>query len=85
MLLLPVRSARGSHGHNQRLVGRSVPVLINGALGDRLRAWHSTSHLASRLGTATFAVALTPDGRADDVVRLEDGRHVFALPHEEQM
>lgn len=70
---------------SQRVVGRSAPILINGALDDRLQAWQSTSHLASRLGTAAFAVALTPDGRADDVVKLENGQHVFALPHEEQM
>lgn len=68
-----------------RLVGRSAPVLIEGCIDDRpnLAKWKSTAWLIKRLADARVNVALTPNGRADDVLRLEEeDRQVFALPLE---
>ncbi|EPQ26215.1 uncharacterized protein PFL1_06150 [Pseudozyma flocculosa PF-1] len=55
------------------LVERHVPVVIPGLLRDRPRLWREwqrTSYLVDRMGGRDVVVALTPDGRADDLVPL---------------
>ncbi|ETS63741.1 hypothetical protein PaG_02056 [Moesziomyces aphidis] len=73
------------------IVERHVPVLIQGCLDDRpqLAKWKDTAYLQSCMGPErSVVVALTPDGRADDLVEHhESGREeaVFALPLEQSM
>ncbi|KAE8210237.1 hypothetical protein CF327_g5880 [Tilletia walkeri] len=77
--------------HFTPILNTHTPIIINNTLNDRSRLWkewQSTSYLISRMGGARyFPVALTPNGRADDLVSSleEDDKIVFALPHEEQM
>ncbi|CAD6885056.1 unnamed protein product [Tilletia caries] len=75
-----------------RILSAHTPLIINNALQDRNRLWNewsSNEYLTRRMGTEqTFAVALTPNGRADDLVSKDEGEGenvVFALPHEQQM
>ena len=71
------------------LVARHVPMLIDGCLGGReaLSRWKDTRYLLERMGERDVTVAVTPDGRADDLATLPDGsgERVLALPHEARM
>lgn len=70
-------------------VVRHTPVVMQACLDDLPRAplqrWRDKAYLANLMGERRVKVALTPDGRADDVHRLEGGKLVFALPHEAEM
>ncbi|KAK0548217.1 hypothetical protein OC846_004360 [Tilletia horrida] len=73
-----------------RILSTHVPCLINDGLKDRAKLWNewkSTQYLQTRMGEErTFKVAITPNGRADDLVTIDnEGTTVFALPHEEDM
>lgn len=73
----------------ERIIEEHVPVLIDGCMVDRpgLRNWKETSYLESCMGPdRSVMVAITPDGRADDLIKHpEQDASVFALPLEESM
>ncbi|SPC65595.1 uncharacterized protein UHOD_00771 [Ustilago sp. UG-2017b] len=73
----------------RKIVERHVPVLINGSMDDRAELaarWKDTDYLAERMGDRSVVVAITPDGRADDlVVHPKDEKPVFSLPLERRM
>nr|CDI51421.1 clavaminate synthase-like protein [Melanopsichium pennsylvanicum 4] len=73
----------------QQIIERHLPVLIDECLADRpgLANWKDTSYLKSRMGPdRDVVVAITPDGRADDLItHPELHEPVFALPLEENM
>ncbi|KAJ9476658.1 JmjC domain-containing protein [Pseudozyma hubeiensis] len=71
------------------IIGQHVPVLIDDCLRQRPRLgrWKDTSYLESCMGPGrSVVVAITPDGRADDIIEHpEHGNVVFALPLEVQI
>lgn len=73
----------------REIIERHVPVLIKGCMddwSDLAARWKDTGYLARRMGEREAVVAITPDGRADDLVsHPEDGQTVFALPLEQSM
>lgn len=73
----------------REIIEQHVPVLIDGCMKDRplVAKWKDTSHLESCMGPdRAVVVAITPDGRADDLnIHPEHGSAVFALPLEETM
>ncbi|KAN0063614.1 hypothetical protein ACQY0O_004064 [Thecaphora frezii] len=82
-----------SSGGFQNLIDRHVPVIIHGCLSDRpclWNEWQRTEYLVERMGESPVVVALTPDGRADDLVAHPDpsvrashpAARVFALPYD---
>lgn len=70
----------------QRLACPS-PLLFTGQLQDRkaLRRWKEPGYLVERMGSKKVKVAVTPDGRADDIKQSKQGKTVFALPAEVEM
>ncbi|KAL9935791.1 hypothetical protein V8E36_005368 [Tilletia maclaganii] len=78
-----------------RRVATHCPLIIDNALRDRSKLWSEwqhTSYLVQRMDQGsekgpprTFHVALTPNGRADDLVENDEGKTVFALPLEMEM
>ncbi|PWZ02512.1 Clavaminate synthase-like protein [Testicularia cyperi] len=73
-----------------QIIERHVPVLIHGCMQGRtaLAQWRDSRYLIDRMGGKDnrVTVALTPNGRADDLVtHPETGKTVFALPCEDQM
>ncbi|PWN49857.1 Clavaminate synthase-like protein [Violaceomyces palustris] len=75
------------------LIDEHVPVLILGCLQDRnlvMQRWKSSEYLLERMDGRKVKVALTPDGRADDLIELRGSGErggselgkVFALPLE---
>jgi jumonji domain-containing protein 7 len=89
----PSGLAAFAHEH----VGGSKPLLIDGALddwpayggggeaGDAGRQW-TPANLLRREGDALVTLTVTPDGRADAVRALDDGKgEHFVLPHEERV
>lgn len=72
----------------QRINGNAAPFLISDCLCDRpaTRLWKDTSHLRSKMKGRSVRVALTPDGRADDLkLDPQTGEIVFGLPAEVEM
>lgn len=69
-----------------RHVWRHVPVLVENCIQDRpcWYKWHSSEYMIKAMGQRHVQVALTPNGRADDI-HLHEGRDVFVLPQETQM
>ncbi|SJX60548.1 uncharacterized protein SRS1_10194 [Sporisorium reilianum f. sp. reilianum] len=78
-----------SAGEFQKIIEDHVPVLIDGCMNDRpgLTRWKDTSYLEARMGPdRSVVVAITPDGRADDLISYpEHDGLVFALPLEQSM
>ncbi|TKY90730.1 hypothetical protein EX895_000728 [Sporisorium graminicola] len=73
----------------QNIIEVHIPVLIEGCMNDRpgIANWKDTSYLEACMGPdRSVAVAITPDGRADDLIlHPENGGSVFALPMEQSM
>lgn len=71
------------------IIERHTPILIHGCVDDRphLAKWKDTRYLESCMGpNRKVVVAITPDGRADDLTSHPDhGDLVFSLPFEESM
>lgn len=73
----------------REIIDRHVPVLIQGCTADRpnLQKWKDTDYLESCMGRdREVIVAITPDGKADDLISHPgSGQSVFALPLEQSM
>lgn len=72
----------------RELVELHRPVLIEQCMQGKQAAtrWKDSQYLIKRMGPdRKVAIALTPDGAADDIVILDDLTKAFALPREEQM
>ncbi|KDQ28945.1 hypothetical protein PLEOSDRAFT_1102984 [Pleurotus ostreatus PC15] len=67
-----------------RLVHISRPVVIEGFKLPALHQW-SDDYLIRKMGSRTFSVAVTPNGRADAVTRGPDGRLYFVEPYPRDM
>lgn len=69
-----------------RHVSRHIPILIENCIQARpcWTKWRNTKYLIDAMGDRKVQIALTPNGRADDVHNL-NGKDVFALPAEAQM
>ncbi|EST06436.1 JmjC [Kalmanozyma brasiliensis GHG001] len=86
----PSRLAEPPTANNfKQIIEEHVPVLIEACMMGRpgLAKWKDTSYLESCMGpNRSVVVAITPDGRADDLIEHpEHGAPVFALPLEENM
>lgn len=70
-----------------RRLASPSPCIIHNALQDRpkVQQWKQPGYLTSTMGDRPVKVAVTPDGRADDLKTLSDGKTVFALPAESHM
>ena len=68
----PVRLATPPSVHEfRKIIEQHVPVVIGGCMTDRprLSKWKDTNYLESRMGSdRKVMVAITPDGRADDLI-----------------
>lgn len=73
----------------RQVIDQHAPVLIAGCMSDRpaLAKWKDTGYLESSMGSdRKVVVAVTPDGRADDLItHPEQVEKIFALPSEESM
>lgn len=69
-----------------RHVSRHIPLLIKNCIQSRpcWTKWRDTNYLIDAMGSKKVQVALTPNGRADDIHN-QNGKDVFALPAEAQM
>ncbi|MCO5598532.1 hypothetical protein L7F22_052629 [Adiantum nelumboides] len=67
-------------------LSRHIPLLIEGCMQDRscFQRWKDSNYLINTMGSRKVQIALTPNGRADDIHN-HNGKDVFALPAEEQM
>lgn len=69
-----------------RHVSRHIPILIESCIQSRpcWTKWRDTNYLKDEMGDRKVQIAITPNGRADDIHN-HNGKDVFVLPDEVRM